>query len=49
MTVSDSERPHSQLSRFEDIPHGGAVVVEAGIGKLTVETAELPVDPGTAG
>ncbi|MGO4458345.1 Uma2 family endonuclease [Streptomyces sp. M-16] len=31
------------------IPYGGAVVVEAGIGKLTVETAELPVDPGTTG
>ncbi|MFJ4317816.1 Uma2 family endonuclease [Streptomyces lavendulae] len=31
------------------IPYGEAVVVGTGIGKLTVETAELPVDPGTPG
>ncbi|WP_308364358.1 MULTISPECIES: Uma2 family endonuclease [unclassified Streptomyces] len=28
------------------IPYGQAVVVETGIGKLSIGTAELPVDPG---
>ncbi|MEU3406879.1 Uma2 family endonuclease [Streptomyces sp. NPDC006670] len=27
------------------IPYGGTVVVESGLGKLSVETAGLPVDP----
>lgn len=30
------------------IPYGGTVTVETGIGKVAVDTAELPVDPGTA-
>ncbi|WP_308344305.1 Uma2 family endonuclease [Streptomyces sp. ISL-94] len=30
------------------IPYGQTVVVETGIGKITVDTADLPVDPGTA-
>ncbi|MFF5704632.1 hypothetical protein ACFY7H_19320 [Streptomyces sp. NPDC012794] len=85
-TVPESDRLHSQLSRFEDmfpgyadwgsisdvavpfdgdsefcpdlgpegyrgrdvIPYGDAVVVETGIGKLTVDTSALPVDPGSA-
>ncbi|MFD0355434.1 hypothetical protein ACFVHW_17115 [Streptomyces sp. NPDC127110] len=28
------------------IPYGDTVVVETGIGKLTVDTSALPVDPG---
>ncbi|EFL15769.1 predicted protein [Streptomyces sp. C] len=28
------------------IPYGDAVVVETGLGKLTVDTSALPVDPG---
>ncbi|RKT05235.1 hypothetical protein BX286_3227 [Streptomyces sp. 3211.6] len=28
------------------IPYGGTVVVESGVGKLTVDTSGLPVDPG---
>ncbi|MFE2245212.1 Uma2 family endonuclease [Streptomyces lavendulae] len=30
------------------IPYGETVVVETGIGKLSLDTAPLPVDPGTA-
>ncbi|MEU2830324.1 Uma2 family endonuclease [Streptomyces lavendulae] len=30
------------------IPYGGTAVVETGIGKLSVDTSALPVDPGTA-
>ncbi|MGE7388709.1 Uma2 family endonuclease [Streptomyces sp. NPDC004126] len=30
------------------IPYGDAVVVETGIGKLTVDTSGLPVDPAAA-
>ncbi|MFZ3472098.1 Uma2 family endonuclease [Streptomyces sp. 4.24] len=30
------------------IPYGETVTVETGIGKVIVDTAELPVDPGTA-
>ncbi|MFB0627869.1 Uma2 family endonuclease [Streptomyces sp. AB3(2024)] len=30
------------------IPYGETVVVETGIGKLTLDTSPLPVDPGTA-
>ncbi|MEU3470609.1 hypothetical protein ABZ716_22175 [Streptomyces sp. NPDC006687] len=29
------------------IPYGGTVVVESGIGKLSVDTAGLPVDPSS--
>ncbi|MFE3763330.1 Uma2 family endonuclease [Streptomyces sp. NPDC059104] len=29
------------------IPYGGTVVVETGIGKLSLDTSPLPVDPGT--
>lgn len=29
----------------DTIPYGGTVVVESGIGKLTVDTSGLPVDP----
>lgn len=62
VTVSDSDRLHSQLSRFEDMFPGyrmeiveGAIVVsplkphlvETGIGKISVDTSALPVDPGT--
>ncbi|MFF1409727.1 hypothetical protein ACFVX6_08010 [Streptomyces sp. NPDC058289] len=95
VTVSESDRLHSQLSRFEDMFPGyrmemveGAIVmsplkpihnatiwalwselkaqlsdewgflsdvavplvtVETGIGKVAVDTAALPVDPGAAG
>ncbi|MFG2665558.1 Uma2 family endonuclease [Streptomyces sp. NPDC048387] len=30
------------------IPYGGTVLVESGIGKLSVDTAGLPVDPSSA-
>ncbi|WP_405491775.1 Uma2 family endonuclease [Streptomyces sp. NBC_00096] len=39
--------PDGYLGR-DVIPYGDTVTVETGIGKVTVDTAELPVDPGTA-
>ncbi|MEU2390662.1 Uma2 family endonuclease [Streptomyces sp. NPDC007369] len=33
----------------DTIAYGGTVVVETGIGKLTVDTSALPVDPSAAG
>lgn len=30
------------------IPYGDTVTVESGLGKLTVDTTDLPVDPGVS-
>ncbi|MFG2879337.1 hypothetical protein ACGFYU_30765 [Streptomyces sp. NPDC048337] len=45
MTSSESDRLRS--ARHPEIPYGETVVVDTGIGKLTVDTSALPVDPGT--
>ncbi|TDU76713.1 MULTISPECIES: hypothetical protein [unclassified Streptomyces] len=37
--------PEGYLGR-DVIPYGGTVVVETGIGKISVDTSALPVDPG---
>ncbi|MCX5146167.1 Uma2 family endonuclease [Streptomyces sp. NBC_00320] len=37
--------PDGYLGR-DVVPYGNTVVVETGIGKLTVDTSDLPVDPG---
>ncbi|WP_369224475.1 hypothetical protein AB5J52_27140 [Streptomyces sp. R39] len=41
MTVSDSDRPHSQLARYEDVFCG----YPPQLGGLTVDTSRLRVDP----
>ncbi|WP_267958488.1 hypothetical protein [Streptomyces sp. NRRL F-5135] len=41
MTISETERPHSQLSRFEDMFPGYGTEM----GRLAFDTSELPVDP----
>ncbi|WP_405778174.1 hypothetical protein [Streptomyces sp. NBC_00859] len=43
MTLSVTEHLHSQLIRF--IPYGEAVTVRTPLGRLTVDTSALPVDP----
>ncbi|MFE2288533.1 Uma2 family endonuclease [Streptomyces sp. NPDC059443] len=39
--------PDGYLGR-DVIPYGGTVTVETGIGRVAVDTAALPVDPGSA-
>ncbi|MFE2165084.1 Uma2 family endonuclease [Streptomyces sp. NPDC059447] len=39
--------PDGYLGR-DTIRYGGSVVVETGIGKVTIDTSALPVDPGAA-
>ncbi|MFD9724124.1 Uma2 family endonuclease [Streptomyces sp. NPDC059072] len=39
--------PDGYLGR-DTIRYGGTVVVETGIGKVTIETSDLPVDPSAA-
>ncbi len=32
----------------DTLPYGGEIAVETKLGRLTVDTSRLPVDPGTA-
>lgn len=32
----------------DTFPYGGTIIVQAGIGKLMIDTADFPVDPGSA-
>ncbi|MFD7706426.1 Uma2 family endonuclease [Streptomyces sp. NPDC059786] len=40
--------PDGYLGR-DTIAYGGKATVETGVGRLTVDTSRLPVDPGTSG
>ncbi|WP_263166751.1 hypothetical protein [Streptomyces sp. SCSIO ZS0520] len=50
MTVSEIDRLHSQLSRFEGMfpgfEYGKEPTADSTAGRLVVDTSPLPVDPG---